>query len=237
MTTAPVRARNDPRQYDDLADHWQRTDGEFAALHWLAAARATLLPPAPPSGGVLVDVACGGGLMASYTEGYRHVGVDLVASALRAATGRGLACAQGDAAALPLADASADVVVAGEILEHVTEPERVVAEVARVCKPGGTVIVDTINATAWARLAMVTIMEHLPGGPPRRIHDPALFIRPADLGAAFAAHGVEMAFRGLRAHPLDYFRFLADRRRPVRMLPNRWSTATVYQGVGRKHAH
>ncbi len=172
--------------------------------------------------------------MAPHTEGYTHIGVDLMGSALRAASDRGLVCVRGDATALPLADDSADVVIAGEILEHVGTPERVVAEVARVCKPGGTVIIDTINATWWARLTMVTIMERLPGGPPPRIHDPALFIRPNELAAAFAARGVAMSFRGLRAHPVDYLRFLRDRRRPVRMLPNRWSTATVYQGVGRK---
>ena len=42
--TLPVRARNNPAQYDDLADVWWDPHGGFAMLHWLAAARARLVP-------------------------------------------------------------------------------------------------------------------------------------------------------------------------------------------------
>lgn len=234
VTHAPGRPRNDLRQYDDLAGEWTRRDGEFAALYWLAAARSALIPPPPRPDAVLVDVACGGGLMADHVSGYRHIGVDLVRSALRVAATRGVEVVQGDATALPLPDGCADVVVAGEVLEHVRDTEAVVAEVARVCRPGGTILVDSINATWWARVSMVTIMERLPGGPPPRIHDPDLFVRPGDLRRMFARHGVELTTQGLRAHPLDWLRFVIDRRRSVRMLGNRWSQATVYQGIGRK---
>ena len=62
------RRRNDPAQYDELAGEWWRPDGEFAALHWLAASRAEHVPPAPTPGALLVDLACGGGLMAPHVE-------------------------------------------------------------------------------------------------------------------------------------------------------------------------
>jgi len=39
--------RNDSAQYDALAGEWWRPTGVFAMLHWLAAARARLVPPAP----------------------------------------------------------------------------------------------------------------------------------------------------------------------------------------------
>lgn len=231
---APARPRNDPAQYDDLVDDWWDQKGELAALHWLAFARARLLPrPAP--GAVLVDVACGGGLMAPYTGGYRHIGVDLAASALALARRHGVEVVQGDAARLPLADAVADVVVAGEVFEHVPDLEAAVAEVARVLGPGGTVVCDTINATRWARFSLVTVGERLPGGPPRRCHDPGLFVPPQRLRALFARHGVALAVAGLRFSVADYLGFLARRRRRVRMLPTR-SLAGVYQGVGVKAA-
>ena len=47
--------RNDVRQYAVLADEWWRPDGAFAMLHWLAEARAALVPAAESDGAVLVD--------------------------------------------------------------------------------------------------------------------------------------------------------------------------------------
>ena len=228
------RPRNDVAQYDDLAGEWWKDDGAFAALHWLASARARLLPPAAV-GAVLVDVACGGGLMAPHTKGYLHVGVDLSHPSLLEAVRHGVRAVRADAGRLPLRDGVADVVVAGEMLEHVADVEGVVAEVARVCKPGGRVVLDTINATPWARFSLVTVGERLAGGPPPHCHDPALFVRPPRLIDAFAANGVTLRVRGLRFSVPDYARYLIRRDRPVRMLPTR-SLAAVYQGVGTKAA-
>lgn len=229
----PVRPRNDPRQYDDLASEWWRPEGAFAALHWLAQARAELIPPAPSAGGLLVDVGCGGGLMGPHVRGYRHVGVDRNAAALSIAARQGVLAVRSDAAALPLRDGVADVVVAGEIFEHVADIEPLIAEIGRVLRKGGTLVGDTINATRWARLSLVTLGERLPGGPPPRIHDPQLFVPPERLIAACARQGIELQVRGLRPAAFDYLCYLFDRRCPVRMLPTR-SLATLYQAVGRK---
>ncbi|CAN5321312.1 hypothetical protein BH20ACT9_BH20ACT9_15640 [soil metagenome] len=228
-----VTGRNDPRQYDDLAGEWWRPGGQFAALHWLSAARARLVPTAARPDAVLVDVACGGGLMVAHTRGYLHVGVDLVASAAAVAAAHGVKAVRGRAESLPVADEVADVVVVGEVLEHVADLDAVVAEAARVLRPGGTLVCDTLNDTWRCRVAMVAVGERVPGGPPRGIHDPALFVRPERLRASFAAHGVELRLWGLRPSVRDYLAFLVDRARPVRMLPTR-SLATVYQGVGTK---
>ena len=233
MRGAPVRDRNDIRQYDDLVDAWWRPEAAFAALHWLAAARGRLVPGPLGPGRVLIDLGCGGGLMAPYASSYRHIGVDLNASALTVAAQHGVLTIRSDAARLPMADETASVVVAGEVLEHVRDLDAVVAEVSRVLRPGGTVVVDTINATRVARLALVAIAERLPGGPPPRIHDPDLFVDPDRLVRLFAEHEVELRVRGLRPSVPDYARFLANRRHPVRMVPTP-SLALVYQGVGRK---
>ncbi len=125
------------------------------------------------------------------------------------------------------------VVVAGEVLEHVRDLDAVVAEISRVLRPGGTVVVDTISATRIARVALVAIAERLPGGPPPRIHDPDLFVCPERLVRLFAQHGVELGVGGIRPSARDYARFLVDRTHPVRMVPTP-SLALVYQGAGRK---
>jgi 2-polyprenyl-6-hydroxyphenyl methylase/3-demethylubiquinone-9 3-methyltransferase len=232
--TVPPRARNDLRQYDDLAEQWWDGDGAFAALHWIAEARRSLIPPAPPGGGLALDVACGGGLLAPHVpHGYRHVGVDLTLSALAIATQHGVTAVGGDALLLPFADAVFDVVVAGEILEHVDDLERAAAEVCRVLAPGGTVVLDTIADTWWARFSLVTVGERVPGGPPPRCHDPELFVDPYRLRRLFAHRGIDLRLHGLAPAPLPYLRFLMTRRGPVPMRRTR-SLAGLYAGVGVK---
>lgn len=230
--TVSRRARNDVRQYDDLAAQWWRPDGEFASLHWLARARARLVP-APGPDASLLDVGCGGGLLAPHVRGYRHVGVDVSASALSIAAEHGVEPVQADAAALPFADASFDVVVAGEVLEHVGDLAGTVAEALRVLRPGGTFVCDTINATRRARFALVTVGERLPGGPPMGCHDPRLFVSPAHLRALCRAGGVDLHVRGLRPHARQYLGFLLGRRRSVEMVSTR-SLAAVFQGSGQR---
>ena len=90
---ATRRARNDPGQYDDLAGEWWRPGSPLSMLYWLARARARLIPPAERDGAVLVDLGCGGGLLAPHVadKGYRHVGVDLIVSGLEQAAAHGVA--------------------------------------------------------------------------------------------------------------------------------------------------
>jgi 2-polyprenyl-6-hydroxyphenyl methylase/3-demethylubiquinone-9 3-methyltransferase len=235
----PSMLRNDPRQYDDLADQWWRPGGGFELLHWLAAARAALVPPAERPGAVLVDAGCGGGLLAPHLagKGYRHIGVDLRPSGLSAAAAHGMTVVCGDVTRLPLADGTADVVAAGEILEHVTDLPGTVAELCRVLRPGGRVVLDTVNATLLSRFITVTAGEWL-GVAPVGLHDPALFVTPARLTAEFARHGVRLRLRGVRPTVTGLVRWLVLRQRPNgrplgRIVPTP-STAVLYQGKGRK---
>ncbi len=231
------RARNDPRQYDDLVDAWWDPRGAFAMLHWLAEARAALVPPASRPAAVLVDLGCGGGLLAPHLEGkgYHHIGVDLTLSALGTAREHELAVLRGDVTAVPLRDASADVVCAGEILEHVTDAAAVAAEACRLLRPGGTLVVDTIAATRLATLVAVELGERVPGAAPAGIHDPGLFVDRRALVDTCAAHGVDLRLRGLRPKWRELVGWMAGRRPTVTMVPV-WTTAVLFQGWGTKAA-
>jgi 2-polyprenyl-6-hydroxyphenyl methylase/3-demethylubiquinone-9 3-methyltransferase len=227
--------RNDPAQYDGLADQWWQPQGGFAMLHWFAASRAEHIPQAPPDGGVLVDLACGGGLMAPHAArlGYRHVGVDLGVPGLELGRARGMLPVRGSVLAVPLADGCADVVVAGEILEHVDDDVAVLAECARLLRPGGTLVIDAIAATRLARVIAVRIAERIPGGPPPGLHDPALFVDRARLLAAADRLGFDLSLVGLRPSLRDVVAWRLGRRAVVRMKPIR-ITAVLFAGYGRK---
>jgi 2-polyprenyl-6-hydroxyphenyl methylase/3-demethylubiquinone-9 3-methyltransferase len=229
------RARNDPGQYDDLAGQWWEPRGGFAMLHWLATARAALVPTATRDGAVLVDLGCGGGLLAPRIagKGYHHVGVDVTASALGLAREHGVAAVRADVTRVPLTDGCADVVVAGEILEHVTDLPAAVREACRLLRPGGRLVIDTIAATGLARLVAVTLAERLPGGPPPGIHDPALFVDRRELVRECARNGVELALRGIRPSVIDTAKWLVGRAGAVRMVPLP-ITAVLFQAVGRR---
>jgi 2-polyprenyl-6-hydroxyphenyl methylase / 3-demethylubiquinone-9 3-methyltransferase len=227
-----TRLRNDVRQYDELAGQWWRPGGQFAMLHWLAKARAALIPPPGRPGAVLVDLGCGGGLLAPHVSGYRHIGVDLVGSALELAAAHGVTPVRADLARLPLADGCADVVCAGEVLEHVTDLSTVVAEACRVLRPGGTLVLDTLADTALSRFVAVTVAERVPKVP-RGLHDPALFVNRRRLVSLCARHGVALRLRGIRPAVLPLVQWLFSRRREVPIVSSR-STAILFQGHGVK---
>ncbi|MEV4503512.1 bifunctional 2-polyprenyl-6-hydroxyphenol methylase/3-demethylubiquinol 3-O-methyltransferase UbiG [Streptomyces klenkii] len=237
--------RNFISDYDGLAGQWWDPRGPLAPLGWIARARAAFVPAARTADGGagipqarLLDVACGGGLFGPHLagKGYRVFGVDLSAMALKEALGHGFdAVARADITRLPFADASFDVVTAGQCLEHVPDPYTVVAELCRVLRPGGTLIVDTIPDTRTARLVAITLAENLPlpGRPARGTHDHRLFVNRERLTRVARAHGVELRLLGLRPRFRDFIRYLAGRREEVRMVPVT-STSVLYLGVGTK---
>jgi 2-polyprenyl-6-hydroxyphenyl methylase/3-demethylubiquinone-9 3-methyltransferase len=77
-----------------------------------------------------------------------------------------------------------------DVLEHVEDLRAVIAEVARVMRPGGVFLYDTINATRLARFAMVAVAENTLGLLPRGTHNPEQFIRPHHLESVFVQNGL-----------------------------------------------
>jgi 2-polyprenyl-6-hydroxyphenyl methylase / 3-demethylubiquinone-9 3-methyltransferase len=140
---------------------------------------------------------------------------------------------RGDVTAVPLRDGCADVVTAGEILEHVTDLPAAVAQACRLLRPGGLLVLDTLAATALCRFAAITVAERVPGGPPPGIHDPALLVDRAELVRQCARHGVRLALRGVRPSARGMARWLTRRRGTVALVPT-FTTAVLFQGIGHR---
>lgn len=225
--------RDDPDLYDRFRDDWWSPRGRFAALHWLAHSRAELIPPPGRGEELLVDIGCGAGLLAPHVRGFRHLGIDLSESALRSARSHGVAAVKADAGRLPVAAGSASVVVAGEIFEHLEELDGCLDEIARVMRPGATLVFDTINDTLLARVLLIRLGERLPGGPPSELHDPALFVAPDELQRKLETRGIEVEWWGLRPSLTGYLGYLLGSETPVELVHTRLE-AVLYQGVGRR---
>jgi SAM-dependent methyltransferase len=98
-------------------------------------------------GGRLLEVGCGSGEMLAGMRdlGWEVEGVDFDPGAVAAARGRGLAVREGDLASCRFPGASFDAVAMVHVVEHVPDPRALLAEAARVLRPGGRLSVVTPN--------------------------------------------------------------------------------------------
>lgn len=172
----------------------------------------------------VLDVGCGGGFLSEELakSGYQVTGVDpsphLVQTASEHAARGGLAIRYltGYGERLPFADACFDCVACCDVLEHVDDVGRVVAEIARVLKPGGMFLFDTINRSWLSWLFVIKVAQdwkHTAWEAPRT-HVWSKFIKPKELMTLMAPRG--LVCRGLRGiaptgNPLAGYR-LARRR-------------------------
>jgi 2-polyprenyl-6-hydroxyphenyl methylase/3-demethylubiquinone-9 3-methyltransferase len=146
----------------------------------------------------VLDLGCAGGFMAEALalRGANVTGIDPAAEAIDAArrhareTGLPISYDVGVGEALPYDTAGFDAVVCVDVLEHVADLDRVLAQVARVLRPGGLFLFDTINRNPVARLATITVAEDLLRLLPSGAHDPAKFIKPLEL--RHALHGAAL---------------------------------------------
>ncbi|MEM6619139.1 MAG: bifunctional 2-polyprenyl-6-hydroxyphenol methylase/3-demethylubiquinol 3-O-methyltransferase UbiG [Pseudomonadota bacterium] len=192
--------RNDLTIYDAVADQWWSDD-----VRWVRTLK-NLVPgrlkwfdrQVDWAGRDVLDLGCAGGFMAEAMadRGARVTGIDPAARAIAAAQvhaaqgGRDIRYDVGVGEALPYGDASFDRVVCVDVLEHVADLDQVLREVARVLRPGGVFLYDTINRNLIARLAAVTMAEDVLRLLPKGTHDPAMFIKPGELTAAMGRAGL-----------------------------------------------
>ncbi len=192
--------RNDLTIYDDVADQWWSDD-----MRWVRTLK-NLVPGRLAwfdrqigwSDKAVLDLGCAGGFMAEALEdrGARVTGIDPAEQAIAAArahaqaAGRRIRYDVGVGEALPYADGEFDAVVCVDVLEHVSDLDRVLAEVARTLRPGGLFLFDTINRNLLSRLATITMAEDILRLLPRGTHDPALYIKPVELRAGLMTAGL-----------------------------------------------
>jgi 2-polyprenyl-6-hydroxyphenyl methylase / 3-demethylubiquinone-9 3-methyltransferase len=201
--------------------HGSITPGRFAYFRDMLARQFG----AGAAGLRVLDIGCGGGFLAEEFAalGCQVTGVDpspvSVGAARAHAAGRGLRIDYrvGAGEELPVPDAAFDVACCCDVLEHVSDVDRVISETARVLRSGGLYLFDTVNRTRTSRLLAIKAMQQWPLTrlTDVAVHDWAMFITPAELTAVLERHGLapgETTGLGARAAPLAVLRSLVSAR-------------------------
>jgi len=190
--------RSSARRSEDIAVYSDYGPGWWSSNLYLVRALKALVKPRMKwfgriagswSGERVLDLGCGGGFMseAMARHGAHVIGVDpslpaLAAARNHAADGQfSISYQAGRAEAIPLADGSVDRVVCVDVLEHVDDLAACCREIARVLKPGGRFLFDTINRTTLSHWIVIGLYERVLRMAPKGTHDSRKFIRPEEL--------------------------------------------------------
>lgn len=161
---------------------WQSGDYAKFATYMYEAAVNYLKLCAIPSNARVLDVACGAGQTALplARNGNAVVGLDvaanLVVEARRRAAAEGLTNVQfdeGDAEQMPYDDAAFDVIFSLVGAMFAAQPDKVASELARVCRPGGRIIMGNWTSGGFVGQMFKTMSAHVP--PPKGIPAPTLW--------------------------------------------------------------
>ncbi|HEX7965005.1 MAG TPA: bifunctional 2-polyprenyl-6-hydroxyphenol methylase/3-demethylubiquinol 3-O-methyltransferase UbiG [Gammaproteobacteria bacterium] len=200
-------------KFDAIAARWWDPGGEFKPLHAINPLRLDYVDRcAPLAGRTVLDIGCGGGLMAEGMagRGAKVTGIDLSEGALKVAklhlkeSGRQVEYLHISAEALAAERPGAfDVVTCLEMLEHVPDPGSVIRACATMLKPGGQVVFSTLNRTPKAFALAILGGEYLLRLIPPGTHEYAKFIRPSELDAWAREAGLTLRHStGLHYNPL-----------------------------------
>ena len=200
------------QKFSELAHRWWDPTSEFRPLHEINPLRLEWINARTPlAGKAVLDVGCGGGLLAESMarKGAQVTGIDLSEKALKVADlhslESGVQVRYELIAAEALAEREAgrfDIVTCMEMLEHVPDPASIVQACARLVKPGGHVFFSTINRNPKAYLFAVIGAEYLLQMLPKGTHDYAKFITPAELAQFIRAARLSVdSLKGMGYNP------------------------------------
>lgn len=200
-------------KFGALANRWWDPNGPQRPLHELNPARLGYIAGrCTLRGARVLDVGCGAGLLseAMAREGAQVTALDLAPELVEIARLHLLESGlevdyrmqSVEEIAVEMPEAF-DVVTCMEMLEHVPDPGSVLRACAALLRPGGTLVVSTLNRTPLAFALVIVGAEYIAGLLPRGTHDYKSFIRPAELAAWLRDAGLQLVdVSGLGYDPL-----------------------------------
>lgn len=231
MTPRPIpsgaSATLDPAEVERfrrMAEEWWDPKGKFRPLHQIGPVRLQFIRDEvvrhtgrdarslkPYTGLTFADIGCGGGLICEPLTrlGGKVIGIDPaqrnIEIARLHAEGQGL-----DVEYRPITveelvaeGRTYDVVTSLEVIEHVPDPAAFIKECGRLVKPGGLLMLSTINRNVKSYVMAIVGAEYVLGWLPRGTHDWNRFITPDELSRYVTAAGLTApSFKGFSYNPL-----------------------------------
>ena len=207
--------QNELDKFANISSRWWDPDGEFKALHQINPIRMAFTQEfAELKGKKVLDVGCGGGLLSEALAqcGAKVTGLDVEEKSLEVAKLHLLESKLkvnyhlGEVEKLATEKkhiGKYDVITCMEMLEHVFAPESIIKACATLLKPGGYLVVSTINRNPLAFLGAIVAGEYILRLLPKGTHHYEKFIKPSELIAMGRANDLAIVgSAGIAYNPL-----------------------------------
>jgi 2-polyprenyl-6-hydroxyphenyl methylase / 3-demethylubiquinone-9 3-methyltransferase len=209
--------------FDALARQWWDEDGDFKALHRINPVRIQYIrdqiqahfgieagASKPLKGLSILDIGCGGGLIAEPLArlGAEVIGIDASADAIGIATAHaqiaGLGIQYQNTAPEDLGGQRFDCVLSMEVIEHVEDTELFMEATAALIRPGGLFVGATLNRTLKSLALGKIAAEYVLGWVPPGTHDWRKFVRPSEFASLLRRAGLQVSdFTGISFRALE----------------------------------
>ena len=216
LSSASIDA-DEVEKFSRMAAEWWDPKGNFKPLHQLNPVRVTFIRDLvvdhfdlkaedrfdvlkPFEGLKVLDIGCGGGLLAEPMTrlGGAVTGIDVSEKNIKTASvharEQGLGTRYLFTSAEELAELEAgtyDVVTTMEVIEHVADLDAFMSAAAKLLKPGGIMLLATLNKTMKSYALAIVGAEYILGWLPRGTHDWNKFMSPKDLASLCQRHGLK----------------------------------------------
>ena len=202
-------------KFSALASRWWDTQSEFKTLHDINPLRVDYIDQQCTglAGKKVLDIGCGGGILseAMAAKGADVTGIDMAELSLDVAKMHlhesGLTVDYQMITAEQFADENEnqfDVVCCLEMLEHVPDPYSIIQASAKALKPGGTLVLSTLNRNPKSFMLAIVGAEYIMQMLPKGTHEYQKFLKPSELAQAARSAALEVTdITGMSYNPLS----------------------------------
>lgn len=221
-------------KFNLLSDQWWNPEGDFKILHQINPLRIDFivskiknhynidLKDKPLSNIDILDVGCGGGLVSVplYKLGANVTGIDGSENNIKKANyfaeqnNLNINYIKSTIEELiannKQSDQLYDVITCLEVIEHVANPNTFISNIISLIKPGGVLILSTINRNIKSYLLAIIIAERILKWVPQDTHNYNKLLKPSEINLMLKGEMIIKELKGLKFDIIDQLWYLSD---------------------------